>query len=64
MTESSVIVGVSLAVHFFGPGPLQGARTFMQRRLTKRSLESSFHALGCITDILRKNGLHDWISGL
>jgi hypothetical protein len=32
--------------------------------LTKRSLESSFHALGCITDILRKNGLHDWISGL
>jgi hypothetical protein len=26
--------------------------------------EFSFHALGCIMDILRKNGLHDWIGAL
>jgi hypothetical protein len=26
--------------------------------------EFLFHALGCITDLLRKNGLHDWIGAL
>src|ERR687898_2788470 len=25
--------------------------------------ECSFHALRCITDIMRRNGLHDWIRG-
>jgi hypothetical protein len=26
--------------------------------------EFHFHALGCIMDIWRKNGLHDWIGAL
>jgi hypothetical protein len=26
--------------------------------------EHPFHALGCIRDVLQRNGLHDWIKAL
>jgi hypothetical protein len=59
-----VIVGASLAVHFFDPRPATGGKNLHAASLDEEEPRIFLPRTRVHNGPLRKNGLHDWISGL